>query len=51
MSPSVAREPRRGWPVISRLLVAYARAHDRPGYPWHVRLADVLTGWARRIGL
>lgn len=29
----------------------YATVHDRPGYPWHVFVADVVTGWLRRWGL
>ena len=37
--------------VLSRWLMAYASRNDRKGYPWHVQLADVLTGWARRWGL
>jgi hypothetical protein len=30
---------------------AYAQRNDRRGYPWHVALADRLTGWLRRVGL
>jgi hypothetical protein len=37
--------------VLSELFASYAKKYDRPGYPWHVYMADVLTGWARRLGL
>lgn len=36
---------------LSEWCKRYAIRNDRRGYPWHVRLADWLTGRLRRVGL
>ena len=35
----------------SRLCQEYATRHDKPGYPWHVFVADWLSGRLRWLGL
>lgn len=35
----------------SKRFSEYAQRNDRRGYPWHVFVADVLTGWAIRLSL
>lgn len=36
---------------VSEWCQAYATKRDRPGYPWHVWLADWLSGRLRGVGL